>query len=167
MACLMACCRRCWDKIVFSPAVDETLAGPHGVARNGHAFQDFMGVALHQVAVFDGARLPLVGVADDILGSHRQGPGERPLQAGGEPGPAPAPEPRGLDRLDDRFRGHGGHGLLQGRITAPVQVSLDIHGIDEAHIIHEHRLMGTLLVAGGNPWWNTAAAGNPATLPAR
>ena len=94
-------------EVVFAPDIDKALAGPHGKAGDGHAFQDLVGVALHDVAVLDGARLAFVGVADDVFLGRRQGPGEGPLQAGGEAGAAPAADARGLDFLHHLLRGHG------------------------------------------------------------
>ena len=89
-------------EVVFAPDVDEALIGAHGKAGDGHAFQDLVGVALHDIAVLDGAGLAFVGVADDVFLGHRQGPGEGPLEAGGEAGAAAAAQARGLYFLHHR-----------------------------------------------------------------
>ena len=52
-----------------------------------------MGVALHLVPVHVRAGVAFVGIADDVFLVGFRIPGDPPLEAGGETGTAPAPEP--------------------------------------------------------------------------
>ncbi len=127
-------------EVIFAPDVDVADAGPHRIAGDGYAFQDPVGIAFHDVAVLDGAGLPFVGVAHDVLGEDGAGPGEGPLEPGGEAGAAPAPEARVFHRVHHFFRGHG-QGLLEALVAALFQVGIQAHGIDLVHIGQEHQLI--------------------------
>ena len=78
-------------EVVFAPDVDEALAGPHRKAGNGHALQDLVGVAFHDIAVLDGARLAFIGVADDVFRGTSRGRVKDHLRPAGKPAP---PRPR-------------------------------------------------------------------------
>ena len=52
---------------ILGADVDEALVGADGVAADGHGLEDGVGVALDRGAVHVGARVALVGVADDVL----------------------------------------------------------------------------------------------------
>ena len=76
----------------------------HRVPRDRHPFQQLIGALGQEDAVLERARLPLVGVAEDVTllpgGVRRQ----LPFQARRETGAAASPQPRVLDLLD-HFRG--------------------------------------------------------------
>ena len=57
---------------VLGAAVDVALGGADGVRRDGHAFEDPVGVAFQDAAVHERARVALVRVADDVLGASRR-----------------------------------------------------------------------------------------------
>ncbi len=127
-------------QVIFAPDVDVADAGAHGVAGDGHAFQHPVGIAFHDVAVLDGAGLAFVGVADDVLGGDGAGPGEGPLEPGGEAGAAPAPEAGVLHRVHHLFRGQG-QGLFQALVAAPFQIGVQAQRIDLIHVGQEHQLI--------------------------
>ena len=79
-------------------AVDVVVAplAAHRVGGDGHAFDHRMGVVAQDVAVLEGARLALVGVAGEVLGTGEGARHEAPLEAGGEAAP---PRPRRPDFL--------------------------------------------------------------------
>ena len=56
---------------VFGADIDDAMRGAGDVAADGHAFEQRMRVALDLVAVHVGARIALVGVADEVFpGAH-------------------------------------------------------------------------------------------------
>ena len=127
-------------QVIFTPAIDVADAGAHGVAGDGHAFQHPVGIAFHDVAVLDGAGLAFIGVADDVLGGDGAGPGEGPLEPGGEAGAAPAPEAGVLHRVHHLFRGQG-QGLFQAVVAAPFQIGVQAQRIDLIHVGQEHQFI--------------------------
>ena len=143
-------------EVIFAPAIDVADAGAHGIAGDGHAFQDPVGVAFHDVAVLDGAGLAFIGVADDVLGGDGAGPGEGPFEPGGEAGAAPASEARVLHRVDHLFRGHG-QGLFQAVVAAPGQIVVQAHGVDLIHVGQEHQLIAAGQDNRSGDWWCGAA----------
>ena len=103
---------------VLVSQVDVSGRRPGGVAAQDHAFEDLVRVPLQLHAVREGGRLALVGVD-----AHVDRPGmvlgqERPLQPGGEPGPAPPAEAAGADRLHHVGRRLLREHLLQGPVAA-------------------------------------------------
>ena len=82
--------------------IDVALGRPDGEARDGHAFDQQEGIALHDHTVGIGARIAFVGVADDVLpvgGCIGHG---FPLDAGGEARAAATAQARLDHRLDGR-----------------------------------------------------------------
>ena len=97
--------------------------GAHGVAADGHALDDRVGVVAENFPIVAGARLALVGIADKVLLDVLVAGHEAPLQARGEPGAAAAAQPRGLDLVDDRLpRPAALEHLLPGPVPALSQV---------------------------------------------
>ena len=92
---------------VLRPDIDVALAGSHGVAGDGHSFNDGEGIPLQHGAVHEGAGIALVGVAADILYPIAALGliGKLPLHTGGEAGAAPAPQAGLLQAVDDFLRG--------------------------------------------------------------
>src|SRR5204862_6200298 len=75
-------------------------------ARDSHSLDQSERVALHQDAVFEGARLRLVRVAHHVVRA-RRGAGDRvPLAARWKSRAAPAEQPRVGDLADHRFGPH-------------------------------------------------------------
>ncbi len=83
---------------VFVPDVDVPAARPDHHRAEDHPLDDEMGSAEQHLAVLEGGRLALVGVADDIghIGALGLVPDLAPL---GEGGPAGPPMPRRSDVL--------------------------------------------------------------------
>ncbi len=69
---------------VLGAHIDVALIGPDGIARDGHGLQHRVRVALQNGAVHEGARVALIGVADDVFGIRLAFRGQLPLDAGGE-----------------------------------------------------------------------------------
>jgi len=88
-----------------------------GIGGDGDAFQHQVGIALHEIAVLEGAGLALVGVAEQVDGMAGYRMQEAPLAAGREAGAAPAAQARGRHLRDDVLGAHGER-LLQGPISA-------------------------------------------------
>ena len=87
---------------VFGTQVDVPLRRAGGQARDGHPFNQAVGIALHENPIREGAGVALVGVADDVLllaGRIEHG---APLDVGGETSTAAAAQSRGLDLVDHR-----------------------------------------------------------------
>jgi hypothetical protein len=117
---------------ILLPHVDVPPAGTDGVRPDDHSLDDAVRVALEEAPVHVGAGVPLVGVADDVffisLGFSR----ESPLVARREPRPAPSPQRRVHDFLDDLVRGHRGKRLAKSAITADGEVILEARWVDHA-----------------------------------
>merc|ERR1712088_830834 len=136
-------------KIVGATAIDSTLLTVVGQpkrptsAGNGGAsykttLDQFVGVVPHDLPVFAGAGLALVGVDDEVFrAAVRSGPHhEGPLEAGGEAGATSTPEPRVGDTLlnplwslVDQFFSlvpvAPRHGAFQSPVVAAVKVGED------------------------------------------
>src|SRR5581483_187582 len=93
--------------------------GADGVGRDGGPLDERVGIEVADVAVFEGARLALVGVDAQVAGLGVVLGNEAPLEPGGKPG-APA----------------------------AAQVAL-LHGVDELGGLQRHRLLETLVAAVG------------------
>ena len=86
--------------------------GSNGVRANHHPFVKLEGVALHDFAVFEGARFGFVGIGNDVVGPFVF-VNETPLQPGGEAGP-PTPAQAGFeDFFNDFFGFHRGDDFLK------------------------------------------------------
>jgi hypothetical protein len=77
---------------IFVSDVDIALFGPDGVGADEHALEDAMRISLHQASIHVGARVSLVGIADDVLQVALGLPRQLPFQAGQEAGPTAAAE---------------------------------------------------------------------------
>ena len=76
----------------------------NGVTRNDNAFQDLVGVPLHQLTVLERTGFALVGIAAQVFGTRMVLGNETPFHAGGEPCPAPAPQAGFFHHLDKVIR---------------------------------------------------------------
>jgi len=108
---------------VLAADVDERLVGPHRVGGDDHPLDERVGVLLHELAVLEGPRLGLVGVADEVLvhGALRD---ERHLLAHREAGAAAAADRRGVELGDDLLMGHGQR-LAHRVVAAAALVAVD------------------------------------------
>jgi hypothetical protein len=75
---------------ILTADVDVAGVCPHGVAAQGAALDQLMGVALHQHPILEGTGLRLVGVADQIFCLLALLGDKAPLDPGGETGATPA-----------------------------------------------------------------------------
>jgi hypothetical protein len=111
-------------EVVLAANVDE---GDLRLDRKGaqdDAFDQLVRVVLHDDAVFEGARLRLVGVDDEVARHGRRQ--EAPLHARGEAGAAAPADAARLDLLDDFFRFHGGQHAFGGFVAAVGDVGVDL-----------------------------------------
>ena len=106
---------------VLAAHVDDALGRAEDATRDRHPLDDRVGVLLEEDLVLEGARLALVGVADDVLGRAVDAGQLTPLAAGGVGGAAAAAHVGGGDLLDDRVRGHR-HGPAQPLVAALAEV---------------------------------------------
>src|SRR6267154_1101278 len=108
-------------------AANVTVAGmrTHGDGSNRPAFDYRVRAVLENEAVFAGARLALVPVAEDIFRLGRLLRDERPFHAGREASAAASSQARIFDLRDDRVRLHAER-LLYGFVTVQFQVAIDI-----------------------------------------
>ena len=119
---------------ILGPDVDIALVAAGGQARDHHALQHGMGVALHNGAVHEGAGVALVAVADDILD-------RRILAAGGEAAAAPAPEAGVDDVPADLLIRHLEQGTLEAGVAALGDVLLDVLGVAGAAVLQHHPVL--------------------------
>ena len=140
---------------VLRAAVDVALARADRVARDRHAFEQAVGVALDDAAVHEGAGVALVRVADHVLGLPGRAAGELPLQAGRETGPAAAAQAGGLHLGQHLGRGHPLEHLAEGRVAVAGDVLADVLRVDHAAVAQRDALLlgveGDLAVVRDGP----------------
>src|SRR5713101_3338822 len=113
-------------EVVLAADVNPRLVATDRERGDHRAFDERVGRVFHQVAVLRAARLRLVGVDDDVLGTGMILGHERPLGGGGEVrAPAP-PQARALDLVDDLRGGHLLEHLARGRVAAEGFVDLEL-----------------------------------------
>ena len=106
-----------------------------------------MGIALHDGAVHESARVALVAVADDVLHRFLYVPAHAfPLTSGGEPAAAPAPQTGVRDLPADRRAIHVEQRLFKGGVPALGNVFLQIFRVTGAAAGQHHPVL--LLVKG-------------------
>lgn len=101
--------------------VDVGGFGPHSEPDHQCPFDQFVGVASHDLSVLAGARLGFIGVDDEVGGSFGGGDfgHEGVFEAGGEAGSSPAPETGELDLVDDPVDS------VADNVLGPVPVTLN------------------------------------------
>ena len=120
---------------VLGADVHITLRGADGIARDGHGFDDNVGVALQHAAVHKCAGVALVGVAAYIfLHIAAVARGKLPFAASGETCAAAAAQAGVQDRLDDVVRRHFSEHLAQRLIAVKGNVFVDVLGVDNAAV---------------------------------
>ena len=123
---------------VLGADIDVALGRAGGHARDDHALDDLVRVALHAGAVHECAGVALVAVADDVLdGLFRMCRDLRPLAPGREARAAAAAQAGIAHGLDDLVRLHLEQGLGQRAVAADGQVLLDGFRVDVAAVL-EH-----------------------------
>ncbi len=126
---------------IFMAHVDVALVGADGVSPDDHAFQDGVGVALHDGPVHEGPGVAFVPVADQVFDVPGHLPAEAPFAPGGKTAAAPAPEARALHRVDDGLGAHAAKDLLEGLIAARRQVIVQAGGVDEVHFAQDDGML--------------------------
>ena len=137
---------------VLGAAVDVALVGANGVPTDGHPFQEGVRVPLDDRAVHKSARVPFIGVADDVFLVASGAGRELPLEAGKESRAAPASQARVAYGVDDVLGGHLGQCLCQPVIATSRDVFLDVLGVDDAAVAqgdpHLLAVEGDIIVKG-------------------
>src|SRR5215831_136537 len=132
------------SEFVFATQENIGYIGSRRISRKNDAFDELVGIALHEHAILECARFHLVGVCHEVSGMRRIFRNERPLQPAGKARPAAAPEIRILDLLDDLLRAHAAQRLSQRLITARALVRLAIRWLTaDPNVLREWRLHGT------------------------
>ena len=128
---------------VFGPHVDETLVGADRIGSDDHSLDDTVRITLQHAPVHEGARVALVGVADDILAG-RVGLGDGgPFEAGRIPRPAPPAQPALGDGRDDLLRAHFAQNIPHRPISLGRNVGLDPVRIHQTTVLqHDGNLVG-------------------------
>src|SRR5579872_194773 len=100
-----------------------------------------MGIALNLVAIHISAGVTLIGVADDELGVGFCFGQKVPLVAGKKAGAASAPQPRGLDLLDHRFRMTVDENFVERLVATHADVLFDVLRVDKPAIAQNDLLL--------------------------
>ena len=100
------------------PDVEVDDIGAHRLGCDGQPLHQ-QGPAEHDLPVLEGARLALVGVADDVALARRLAAHRPPLDVGGEARAPAALQPAGLELLEDPLRAHGLRGAQPPRPRDP------------------------------------------------
>ena len=112
--------------------VDVALVASCGATRNHHAFENCVGIALHDGLVHERAGVALVAVADDVLLALRHPADAFPLLAGREAGAASAAQ-TGVYNLGTDFGGrHVKERFFQGRIAVVCQIFIQVFRVGVA-----------------------------------
>jgi len=126
---------------ILRPDVDVAPLRADGVARNRHALDHAVRVALHDGAIHECTGVALVRIADNELLLTGIAAAKLPLAAGGEACAAAAAQPGALHHVDDRLRRHLRQRLAEGQIAAGCQVLVDILRIDQAAVAQGDALL--------------------------
>ncbi len=119
---------------VFGAAVDVTLVRAHGVAGDGHAFDDAVRIALQDAAVHECSGVAFVGVADGVLDATWGLATQLPFQAGEEASATAAAQAGALGLLNHLIRRHLCERLAQRGIALARDVLVNAFGIDQAAV---------------------------------
>ena len=114
----------------LAPDEDEHLGDLQRVGGYHHAFDELMGITLHQQVVLEGGRLRLVAVDHQV--GDRALPQHRPLAAGREPGAAPSEQAGRVD-LGGHLLGCLGQRHAQALVATGGQVALEGVRVVMAH----------------------------------
>src|SRR5262249_31658555 len=107
---------------VLPADVDEGGVAADRVGSDQHALDDRVGIALQDVAILEGPRLPLVGVDHQVDRARPLLRNEAPLRGRREPRASQAAEIRLLHLGRDALRAEG-QGLLEGLVAPPRAVT--------------------------------------------
>jgi hypothetical protein len=111
------------------------------VAADQATLHEQVGIAFHQQVILEGARLALVGVADDVFRLRRLLVDELPLEAGREPR-ATASAKTGLLHVLDHRLGRHLQGLLQTFVSGLIlDVVIESRAAGRIRELREHRLV--------------------------
>ncbi len=110
---------------VLAANVDVAALRAHGQRADHDAFDHRVRIVLENQAVFAGAGLALVAVAQHVFRLGRLLGHERPLHPGREPGAAAAAQAGILDLVDDGVRLHGER-LLHGLVAVELEIAVDV-----------------------------------------
>ena len=119
---------------VLGAYVDVALMGADRKGADRHALDHRVRVALEHGAVHEGARVALVGVAEDVLDVALLLLGEAPLEARRESGAAASAQARGQDLVDDLLGGHLGERLDEGCVAVAGHVVFDAQRVDQTRV---------------------------------
>src|SRR5207245_314019 len=100
----------------LAAAVDEAVLRADGVGGTQHPFDERVRVDLHQLAVVERTRLPLVAVAHDVARLRRLLRDEAPLESGPHAGAAASTQSGRLDDLDHFLWRHLRERLADGLV---------------------------------------------------
>ena len=124
-------------------AVDVVVAGgrAHGVTGDNHAFDQGVGIEEDDVAVFEGAGLAFVGIANDVFGAGEGAGHKAPFETGGKARAAAAAQAGGFDFGDHVVLAQVfGQDFLQRLVAAAFEVSFQrpAFGIAGVHVVENH-----------------------------
>ena len=145
-------------EVVLAADVDEAAVGTGGARRDCDSLDQLVRVLLDQLAVLEGSRFGLVGVAAEVL-VHVAARQEGGLLAHREAGAAAAAKARVLELLQDLLRRHLLEGLLDRSVAAELAVGVDRGEVGLVDLAEEQ----TRLLGGHQPSTSLASA-PPASL---
>src|SRR5439155_20788151 len=142
---------------VLAADIDEAALAGGGAGGDGHRLEERERVLFHQDAVFEGAGLRLVGVADEIVRAHRLARHRLPFPSGREGGAAATDQLRVEDLAQDPL-GAERDGPAQRRVAAVRAVVVEALGIRQSDALQEAQAGGARVesLRGGD---NTGAGG--------
>ena len=134
---------------IFVAQIEVGSRGPRGIRRQDNSLNHLMGIVFHQDAVVECARLALVGIDAEVNRPGVVFGQERPLEASGKPGAAPAAEARRFDHLHDVDRLLFPEDLLEGRVATAGAVAGQGVAVGNADGFQQN----------GSEWWHGMSAG--------
>ncbi len=118
---------------VFAPDVDKSVFHLAGVAGDNYPFDQAMRIVLDERPILEGARLALVGVADQVAGVNARWQ-KAPFDPGRKTGSAPTPQAGTLYQVNQVGGLEFLQGFFQSLIPAPLQVNLYFVGVFNPHV---------------------------------
>ncbi len=121
-------------KGVLGAHIDIPFVSADSPAGNDHAFDDAVGIALHDAAVHESAGVALIAVADNVFFAFGLLAGHVPFHAGGEAAAAAAPQAR-IEHFAAQLLGrHVKNRLSGGEVAAACDIFVRILGVDDAAV---------------------------------
>ena len=119
---------------IFLSHIDVPVLCSNSVGTDKHSLEDSVGITFQNSTVHKGTGVPLVCIADNILGPSLCLPSESPFHSCGKTGTTPASQLGPCCLIDHLLWCHPGEGLDNGLISTGGDIMLNLCGIDSSTV---------------------------------